>query len=130
MLQPVLAFGNGRWWFEPWNCCPAGHKVKGPSLEVGNAPLVGVIEAAPRGYLIRADNGTHRAALLADGAAAYNRLDLVLETYGVRTCASYPAGAMRFEDLRVRDNRSAFVPAWTHEPSLHKISEPTETCLK
>ena len=87
---------------------------------MGSLPLAGAIEAVPGGYVVRAENGTHRSDLYAATAAGYNRLDLVLETYGVKTCANYPAGAMRFEALRTLDSRGAFTPAWVREPYIDK----------
>ena len=57
VLQPVLAYGDGRWWFQPWNCCPAGHKAKGPALEVTAAVRAAWPDDKPLWYRCSAVDG-------------------------------------------------------------------------
>ena len=134
VLQPVLSFvpnaSANNWYFESWNCCPAGHKLKSKSVPVtGPGEVLHGSMSQGRGgdWAIRSANAAGEASVLySDDAntgvvAAWDWLDIVLETYSVKTCSQYSAGGtMGFERMTVStaDGRTLLPANWSYRPYI------------
>lgn len=112
VVQPVLSFYPGsspnNWYFESWNCCPAGHKIKGPSIPVAGpgAKLRGALTRDGHETTINSTDGSGNSSVLvvydSHIVTSWNWVDITLETYSVTDCDQYSAGgAMIFEDMLI-----------------------------
>ena len=133
VIQPVLSWEDETWFFESWNCCPAGHKVKAASVPIAKPgdvlrgtmtrDLSRTTEATGASYTITSSNGAGAASvLIVDDATiehGWNWVDLVLETYNVASCDQYASGTARFLDMALLDIAgAAIVPKWTQSPYI------------
>ena len=144
VIQPVLSYVKGssenNWYFESWNCCPAGHKLKATSVPIAGPGEVlhGSMKRLRSGvYLINSTNSRGDSSLLLsdDSNAAivrqWNWVDLVLETYNVDSCSQYSSGQkMEFTHMHLLgSDGAAIVPEhWKFAPYIDgKYLPPQES---
>lgn len=141
VIQPVLSFRDSTsWYFESWNCCPAGHKLKAPTVPVEpGATLYGAMEKSDDGlYKIVSTNSAGDSSVLysndtASGiVSSWNWVEVVLETYYVDSCSMYSdGGAMKFLDMSLVDtDGQALTPTWVLNDYIgtqYLTSEGTQT---
>ena len=131
VIQPVLSYYPGssfpnNWYFESWNCCPAGHKIKSASVPVRGpgARLHGAMARAGGESVVNSTNeaGATSSLRVADGniVGAWNWVDITLETYDVEACDEYSeGGAMVFDDMTLTNARGdAVTPAFVSKPYI------------
>lgn len=110
VIQPVLSYYPGsspnNWYFESWNCCPAGHKIKSTSVSVSGpgARLLGAMTRTGTHSVVNSTNelGNSSVLIVSDSniITSWNWVDMTLETYNVDSCDQYSAGSdMIFGDM-------------------------------
>jgi len=135
VIQPVLSYVPGastdNWYFESWNCCPAGHKVKSSSVAISGPGEVlrGSMVRDPSGiWTITSTNAAGDSSVLQSHdtnsgiVTHWNWLDIVLETYNVDACSQYSAGSvMAFNHMAVLtlDGQSLTPTNWTYQPYIN-----------
>lgn len=134
VIQPVLSFLD-TWYFESWNCCPAGHKIRSVSVPVKGPgeTLKGSIERDSSGkYAITSTNSAGKSSVLISNDTSsgivytWNWVDIVLETYSIDSCSEYSAGNdMKFLDMTLVDMAGgSLVPKWTLNPYINGVYLP------
>ena len=130
VIQPVLSYYPGssenNWYFESWNCCPAGHKIKSTSVSVSGpgAVLQGKMHRIGDMSIITSTNevGNSSTLIVSDSTIihSWNWVDIALETYAVADCAEYSqGGAMAFDKMTLTNAKGdAVTPAWTSAPYI------------
>ena len=130
VFQPVLSYypdsSPNNWYFESWNCCPAGHKIKSASVPVRGpgARLHGAMARAGGESVVNSTNeaGETSSLRVADGniVGAWNWVDITLETYSVQACDQYSrGGAMIFEDMTLETAGGPVTPAFVSKPYIN-----------
>ena len=145
VIQPVLSYvpnaSANNWYFESWNCCPAGHKLKSTSVAVGGPgeTLRGsmVRDAASGVWTISSTNAAGASSVLISDdtnsglVRTWDWVDIVLETYRVERCDQYSAGKiMSFESLELgtSDGRLLTPTNWSFAPYIDgKYLSPQES---
>ena len=123
---------TNHWYFESWNCCPAGHKIKSKTVAISGPGevLTGsmVRDAASGVWTITSTNAQGDSSVLQSDdtnsgiVKSWNWVDIVLETYNVDDCAQYSAGgAMKFSslDLQTSDGASITPTNWDIVPYVN-----------
>lgn len=133
VIQPVLSYVKGsdpnNWYFESWNCCPAGHKLKAASVPIqgSGATVHGSIERDISGlFTISSNDSSGNASVLysndtlAGTVRTWNWVDIVLETYSVESCSDYSAGGFaQFLNAQLVDTVGQSVtPVWSMRPYI------------
>lgn len=143
VIQPVLSYVPGasanNWYFESWNCCPAGHKLKSTTVAVTGPGEVlhGSMHRDVSGvWTITSSNAAGQASILKSDdtnsgiVTSWDWLDIVLETYSVDACDQYSQGAvMAFNQLTLKtsDGQSLAPSDWTYQPYINgQYLEPQE----
>jgi hypothetical protein len=127
VIQPVLSYVPGAsangWYFESWNCCPAGHKLKATSVPISGPGerLTGSMARDASGvWTVTSRNAAGAESVLQSDdrnsglVTSWDWVDVVLETYRVDSCAQYSAGrAMTFDNMALvtSDGQSLAPPA-------------------
>lgn len=134
VIQPVLSWVKGseanNWYFESWNCCPAGHKLKSISVPIEGAgtSVFGHMARDTNGlWSIISKDSTERSSVLYSNDTAsgivrnWNWVEIVLETYNVDSCSDYSAGGQaQFLDMKLIDTEGQSVtPSWTMNPYIN-----------
>ena len=133
-IQPVLSFvpeaSSNNWYFESWNCCPAGHKLKATSVDISGPGAVlcgGLNRDSSDLFSITSSNSTGATStLLSDDTNSgivrkWNWVEIVLETYSIDSCSQYSAGGVAgFHDMTVIDVEGGLVaPNFTMNPYIN-----------
>jgi hypothetical protein len=113
ILQPVLAYENGQWFAQSWNCCASGTTYNAPSIPVSPGDvIVGTINGSncdtssglcDNWTIQTRDQNTGQSSVLqtsAWGVAENWVFAGVMEVYGVQSCDDLSAsGSIRFDDI-------------------------------
>jgi len=142
VIQPVLSFVPGssadNWYFESWNCCPAGHKIKSTSVAVTGPGerLLAKMSRDPSGlYTINSTNAQGQSSILISDdtnsaiVRTWDWADIVLETYAISDCQQYSSGGeMAFEGMQLLDaSGDPISSTWTYSPYINgKYLPPAE----
>lgn len=131
VIQPVLAFHGSKnnWYFQSWNCCPAGHKTSAPIVPVkpGETLHGGMRQTDDGHFEIFANNSKGSSSvLLSDDTLSgivseWNRAEIVLETYNIDSCSMYAKGEpMQFSDMTLFDMQgNSLTPAWIRKDYIN-----------
>jgi hypothetical protein len=134
VIQPVLSWIKGsepnNWYFESWNCCPAGHKLKAVSVPIAGAgaSVSGKMTKDSNGlFTISSEDSTGKDSVLYSNdtvsgiVRTWNWVEIVLETYNVESCSDYSAGGQaQFLDMQLIDTEGQSVtPSWTLNPYIN-----------
>src|SRR5262249_52525279 len=112
ILQPVIAYENGRWTATSWNCCAQGTTFTGNTIAIAPGDVIvgtvtGINCNAASGIcsnwrIVTRDQSTNQASVLDTqswGVALNWVFPAVMEVYGVAACNEYPAsGRLAFYD--------------------------------
>jgi len=146
VIQPVLSWVPGassnNWYFESWNCCPAGHKLKASSVAIAGAGSIiqGHMhrDVATGLFNITSVDATGRSSVLYSNdtssgiVSGWNWVEIVLETYRVADCSQYSAGGLaQFRDILLIDVQGQPVtPKWTQSPYINAKYLTTEAAAE
>lgn len=134
VIQPVLSWLKGssenNWYFESWNCCPAGHKLKSTSVPIqgAGAKVLGSMHRDADGlFTITSADSTGKSSVLYTNdtksgiVRSWDWVEIVLETYSVASCKDYSAGGLaQFLDMKLVDVEGQSVtPSWTLNPYIN-----------
>lgn len=134
VIQPVLSWVKGssenNWYFESWNCCPAGHKLKSTSVPIKGkgASVQGSMNRDSDGlFTITSTDSTGQSSVLYTNdtlsgiVRTWDWVEIVLETYNVDSCSDYSAGGQaQFLDMTLTDVEGQSVtPTFTMNPYIN-----------